>query len=574
MVGNDHSVQGNDDQVGQNWKRFLVQRLDDLKGTVKKVQHWFYEKLGNDYMKLFNASSQIWINFPPYLKIYIAYFQITGSFLTFGVTWPPLLKNMMLWVKSTLFLDILTLPGLSCFWQGVDFKFKLLAYTLVPLGVIAILLLPVGYYWILLWIKNDTPTIRVKLDAAVSSAYKNIMFWLFLIYPVVSLTTLLAFDCRPSGLNKLAADVNEPCPENGSFLRIWSIIFIWVYPVGIPAFCYVVMLGMGVHLIAQDIQNQELLRGLATKYIQCTGKSSQKVLALIYDTQGTVDPAKIEEVYNFFFENGTLSHNTNSNLSEKKIPNSDADTQLLKEYIALHSFQAEANVSLKDFKLMLRASFATQDLMANIEAGCVTKEQAISLLLFDFKRNWKLPDSTMNLMKTFQANLNSPGPGDVVQNEIKLQMVLNKRKYLMHVSKNKECSWESSRLLGKELLKLAKNLKDDNIITVHTVSWSESMGDDTICNPQQNIKDRTEMKIPNIRHRETFAIHPELPDDDRWNFLERTQNFIGFFPTNERYKCAEGRKELKDIAMSRAGFIFSSYKAKFWFWELLEMLRK
>ena len=223
---------------------------------------------------------------------------------------------------------------------------------------------------------------------------------------------------------------------------------------------------------------------------------------------------------------------------------------------------------------MLRASFATQDLMANIEAGCVTKEQAISLLLFDFKRYWKLPDPTMNLMKTFQANLNSPGPGDVVQNEIKLQMVLNKRKYLMHVSKNKECSWESSRLLGKELLKLAKNLKDDNIITVHTVSWSESMGDDTICNPQQNIKDRTEMEIPNTRHRETFAIHPELPDDDRWNFLERTQNFIGFFPTKEKYKCAEGRKELKDIAMSRAGFIFSSYKAKFWFWELLEMLRK
>ena len=197
----------------------------------------------------------------PYFKIYITFFQILSSFMTFGVQWPSLLLSMMLWIKGTLFRDVLTLPGLSCLWTDVSFTSRLMLYTLGPLFVLLLFLAPVilslasGYHKL----ENTWRTVS-------NAAWKNIMVWLFLVFPVVSLTTLQAFDCQPTGLGRLAADFNEPCPSYHDFLSIWSFIFIMVYPFGVPLFCYWSMLSMGVHIVAKDILNHILLRALVAEY--------------------------------------------------------------------------------------------------------------------------------------------------------------------------------------------------------------------------------------------------------------------------------------------------------------------
>jgi hypothetical protein len=210
----------------------------------------------------------------PYVKLYITFFQVLSSFITFNVTWPSLLLNIMVWLKGTLFLDIVALPGLACLWRGVSFQSRLMTYTLGPLAVIALFLVPVLVHTLV--VKFLFPSYERRTEKVVTAVWKNVMFWLFLIYPVVSLSTLEAFNCQPVGLGKLAADFNEPCPGQTHFLTIWSYIFIAVYPVGIPLFCYLSMLKMGVHLVARDIKFSMLLKALVVKYASLNLSSTPK----------------------------------------------------------------------------------------------------------------------------------------------------------------------------------------------------------------------------------------------------------------------------------------------------------
>ena len=118
----------------------LKKHVTSIKDFGKKVYDFLFKRESD--------SSDFWKDIvpliAPYLKLYVTFFQILSSFMTFGVTWPPLLLSMMKWLKSTIFLDILTLPGLSCLWTGVSFRSRLLTYTLAPLAVVFCLILPVS----------------------------------------------------------------------------------------------------------------------------------------------------------------------------------------------------------------------------------------------------------------------------------------------------------------------------------------------------------------------------------------------------------------------------------------------
>ena len=546
--------------------------LAGIKETVSNSINVAAEKFKH-YKNVIDTLAAIIKQLPAYLKLYITYFQITATFLTFAVKWPPLLQNMMLWLKSTLFLDILSLPGLNCLWQGVNFKFKLLLYTLVPLGGVVIFLMPVGYYGLLEFFLPQSKQVKQQKMAAINSAWRNIMYLSFLAYPVVSLTTLQAFDCQPLGLNRLAADYNEPCPENSSFLRVWSIIFIWIYPLGVPAFCYIAMLGMGVHLIAQDILNKELLHGLAVKYIQCTEKSSKKILDLFtldkLLQESDNDSKLIEEVYNFFVD-------THGNIAEhnEKFRSSDVDTEILREFFYQHALPFQHTFSLADFKTMLHSATVGKDLMVNVNAGCVTKEQAVELILFDWKKNAEhsISESSTVLSKLKQKPL-VDSLKSLAKDELDKQaecVARNKREYLKYMAKN------DAKKLGVLLLKIAKDLKNDNIIASRTVPWDESIIElEHEEGKVLQVKNSHELPGHDALH-EVYALHPKLNDDHQWNPIEILQNRLGnlFFKVPEHWKCAHGRMKLKSLAINRVGFIFASYHAKFWFWELLDMLRK
>jgi hypothetical protein len=70
-----------------------------------------------------------------YSKIFISYLQVMSSFMGFHVEWPPAILGAMIWCKVTFNLSILSLPGVSCLWKGLQYNSKLVAYTAIPLCI-------------------------------------------------------------------------------------------------------------------------------------------------------------------------------------------------------------------------------------------------------------------------------------------------------------------------------------------------------------------------------------------------------------------------------------------------------
>jgi len=81
--------------------------------------------------------------------------------------------------------------------------------------------------------------------------WTNVMFVLFIIYPVVSITSMRAFNCD-SNLGLLKDDYTMLCPPLSSFTCIYSAVFFVIYPIGIPVFMTTSMRVMGIAQIVKE----------------------------------------------------------------------------------------------------------------------------------------------------------------------------------------------------------------------------------------------------------------------------------------------------------------------------------
>jgi hypothetical protein len=91
-------------------------------------------------MKCMEAAQKL--RLAQYSKIFISYFQVLSSFMGFHVPWPPMILSVMIWCKAIFNLSLLSMPGVSCLWKGLQYNSKLVAYTAIPLGLGLMLLLP------------------------------------------------------------------------------------------------------------------------------------------------------------------------------------------------------------------------------------------------------------------------------------------------------------------------------------------------------------------------------------------------------------------------------------------------
>ena len=81
-----------------------------------------------------------------YLKIFIAYLQVFGSFMAFDVQWPAAVISCISWVRtvsSTIEIDLLELPGLACPWTSYSYETKFHVKMAIPLIVSVMLAVPV-----------------------------------------------------------------------------------------------------------------------------------------------------------------------------------------------------------------------------------------------------------------------------------------------------------------------------------------------------------------------------------------------------------------------------------------------
>ena len=142
------------------------------------------------------------------------------------------------------------------------------------------------------------------------------------------------------------------------------------------------------------------------------------------------------------------------------------------------------------------------------------------------------------------------------------------------------------------LLNLAKALQKANIISVPRNSWKEIYLEDP--NQTETDIDTKAQEAENVHHTRArrssdffelkekdpiavsrCVIHPDKEDHNEWDFFTRIQTKVGnCFVNHSDWNTPSQRSKLRIKAVSRVGFIFAAYKVEFWYWEMLEMLRK
>ena len=150
-----------------------------------------------------------------YIKTVVTFYQVTASFLeNFGIEWPDLIERVLIFMNFFTF-DLFNFPSIACIFKDFSYTTKHQIFTLVPIGVVFLLMVPA------LLVKTQSRWKRVPFKASVvDDVVGSFFFWmlsfLFFIYPSVSSTVLNTFNCLDLGHHGswLKADMRVECPSH------------------------------------------------------------------------------------------------------------------------------------------------------------------------------------------------------------------------------------------------------------------------------------------------------------------------------------------------------------------------
>uniref|UniRef100_A0A7S0LWG4 Uncharacterized protein n=1 Tax=Cryptomonas curvata TaxID=233186 RepID=A0A7S0LWG4_9CRYP len=205
------------------------------------------------------TSADILLFVQGYIKVVISFYQIVSTFSeNYEIAWPSQ-STQVFQIAAIFRFDLVAFPGINCLVEGIDYKSKLLIYTIFPIVVIIPLFI--------------TPVLSILLrvdkerqNLVTNQFWYSLMFFLFLVYPTVSFQTLRSFNCVVIGHHGslLMADLREACPfdysetstvrqafASTSFLFWWSLACSILYPLGVPLFFLLVMRAYKVPDIAE-----------------------------------------------------------------------------------------------------------------------------------------------------------------------------------------------------------------------------------------------------------------------------------------------------------------------------------
>ena len=224
----------------------------------------------------------------PYIKIVFAYFQVVGGLgFLFGIKFPPIYSKFSSFIGGLVSLDFISFLPVGCM-APTDFYNSLLAYTLLPLLVSAIL---IGYYIAL-----------SKRSDASSSQLRNKIFELFLtltfiLLPSVSVKIFSTFACHDfdTGASFLKVDYSIDCNTGThTAVMLFAGVMIIIYPVGVPVM-YFFLLWRKRHLLDPGQRSKEgkmseeeaLNEALAEREEHETRDVTLKALSFLY---GSYEP--------------------------------------------------------------------------------------------------------------------------------------------------------------------------------------------------------------------------------------------------------------------------------------------
>jgi len=195
-----------------------------------------------------------------YGKVVIGFYQVTATFLlNFSVEWPDLMGTVLGYMNFLSF-DFFSLPTVSCLFKDYSYMAKHQIFTMAPLFVILLLMMPSVLACSLSKLKIVVVEASV-IKELVSAFFFAMLSFLFLIYPAVSSTVLNTFNCIDLDVhgNWLKVDMRVQCPRDTLDVGFtWSLVFVFIYPVGIPIIFGIILWYFSVPNLAQ--RKQDLYR--------------------------------------------------------------------------------------------------------------------------------------------------------------------------------------------------------------------------------------------------------------------------------------------------------------------------
>jgi len=161
-------------------------------------------------------------------------------------------------------MEIFKLYGYDCMFGGINYLGRLALVTTVPMLVVFIFTVP----WLASFFYQ-----KHRRSLVFDTCANSVMWVIYLIYPLLCLMTIQGFKCvNVEDLHLLAADMKEPCPwkegERGSWIFVWSVASMLLYPIGIPVILLACLLRLDLPRLSRYGKGEAIFEQLIGLYIK------------------------------------------------------------------------------------------------------------------------------------------------------------------------------------------------------------------------------------------------------------------------------------------------------------------
>ena len=542
-----------------------------VQATIEFLNRW--KEIFQEQLQRWGSRTDILLFCQGYVKVVISFYQVVSTFSeNYGIPWPS--QSVQVFQIAAVFrFDLVSFPGITCLLQGVPYTARLLIYTLFPLALILLFFIAPC-----LSVIFNVP--KTKREFVLNQFWYSLMFFLFLIYPTVSVQTLRSFNCEVVGQYGplLIADLSEPCPypysatstvvqafSTKSFVFWWSLAFAIVYPLGVPLFFLLIMRAYKIPELAEGklkgakvdalvieyrkkampLEVEILIRQLKVDSFMPKSVLLKQRMELLFSVLACGDDELTVDHFLNFFRNPKLGF-------------PDPDVQLIQELFDAKDTSGNGLLDKTEFVEMMEQLIVVHDLFTGHESiDDMHFEQLYRL--YEFHANGKiyLDDN----------NLNHSDSDDNINQKTKLVRLCFKDK-TGQVLERVEVVVDQGKLIFNSEDRLSQLLHRDHseieYVGVHSMRLLETTLDPERCSRIQMFMEpdlkRKLLDIADSRVSLGTIVIPAIS----WQTWD---------PNLHGGKLSQVQLD-EDMAVQRLGFLMKNYDVRLWYFEITEMFRK
>ena len=495
------------------------------------------------------------------IKVIISFLQVSGTFLSnYSIKWPVHVESFLKFALA-FSVRLKAMPGnVACALTGITYFQLQLLYLLVPMALIVVLSFPALYITIR---GHQHP----KYEAVMKTWAHVVTFLLFLLYPVITGPALEVFDCVNigNGEMRLKGMLSDVCPLSSpsSTVFVLGTILVLIYPIGILLIFYSLLVHYRVPEMAKHRIDEAHVQCLINFYQKIQADTLAVKIAMEFGGAASVasvnaggwETSVSSESEDLFKARVNLLYDKATNNGKK-----DLNAARLCQYVhnlgirGAHEEQLEklfcafdddgnGQLDRDEFEKLIREVSEHCHLFSGTEGlKELSKVQLRTLVMFNFDQVAPKFDDETGITKSVKVYV------------MEQEKIIKRTKTLKRLQKLSTTRGPSEGTSNEGFARAA-SVQSTKSFTSRISALTDAGEDEDgipFVPPEIDLEDMDALR--------TWVCH-------KAHSLARSG--VIAVPT----VGWEGRNSEID-AMARISFIFSAYKVKYWYYELLEMIRK